>query len=416
MRWLWLALLVGMPCRLTAVAAAPRTSGSPPAAQRGHGPSAGLSRPHDLTPFERTVLPAWLRLFQLQDASGHWIPQFASSANAIPGRGNASVYGSSDVVHILFTTNRLNLTAGSQTAWAAHLAGFQNATISCWSSPKVPCPGIATGTEFPGFWSLRPGEKGGWEPWHVTGEASSGMRLLGGYPPHPNVLYERIATNRSLWLPTIEPLVKVLPNAGCSNFHGCAHKLVGLAASLAMANATAATDFAPFLSWLADYLVANVDNTTGLWCTEVDKARGTPGLFNCLGGSFAAHLFLHAMKTPWPYNRTLQTLALSLQAPNGTWGGGTVSGYLNVDAIYQITRSLPTNPDQAPAARAACDRYLANTVPIMNTLPSFLALTKASTHEAAAPIAAVAECAKWFPDLVATDRPWRFSGDSAPFL
>eukprot|EP00035_Acanthoeca_spectabilis_P031851 m.16006 g.16006 ORF g.16006 m.16006 type:complete len:439 (+) comp4996_c0_seq1:3417-4733(+) len=372
--------------------------------------------PHDLTAFERTVLPTWLRLFQLRDADGRWVNEYSHSANLVPGKGTPSVYGSSDVIHILFTTNQLNLTDANRTAWVTHLGGFQNASIACWSSPKVPCPDFPNSAVFTGFWRLATGESGGWEPWHVTGEGAAGLRLLGAYPPHRNTLYEEVAINRSLWEPTIAPLVKVLPNAGCDNFHACAHKLIGLGASLAMTNATSTTDFAPFLHWLADYLVANIDNSTGLWCTAVDKARGTPGLFNCLGGSFAAHMFLHAVGTPWPYNRTLQSLALSLQSPNGSWGGGAVSGYMNVDAIYQITRSLPSNPDRTAAARAACDKYLATAVPTMSSLASFVVLTKGTTHEAAAPIAAVAECTKWFPDLVVSDRPWRFSGDYAPFL
>ena len=37
-------------------------------------------------------------------------------------------------------------------------------------------------------------------------------------------------------------------------------------------------------------------------------------------------------------------------------------------------------------------------------------------HDLAAPVYAVSTCAQEFPELVKTSRPWRFSGDRAPFI
>ena len=71
-------------------------------------------------------------------------------------------------------------------------------------------------------------------------------------------------------------------------------------------------------------------------------------------------------------------------------------------------------------------RYLARVAPLLNDLSSWDRLVQAvfadrfggdTTHLLYGPVAAVAECQKWFgPSLVKTLRPWRCAWDAAPFL
>lgn len=345
---------------------------------------------HDLTVFEKDVLPAWLKQFQLTDSSGSPINQFSF----LPNTNVAGVYGSADVIHLLYTVNQLNLTKSENQLWIDHINSFLNDT---------------------GFFRLGKHESGGWEPWHVTGDATAALRLIDGYPARPNTLYESIAQNQSLWKPTFEPLIKVEPGAGCDHFHQCAHKAVAIPAMLSMTSANSTEKFKPFLDWLINYFDTNVDPSTGTWCTAKEKKKGRTGLLSCLGGSFAVHVLHTGLNSTWPYNQTLQNFSLGLQDKNGGWSGW--SGYMNVDGIFQAARLIPTSSKSLiESIRTACDNYLHEAVPKLNDKHGVLKDLSENTHKLFASVAAVSECNKWFPEMIKTLRPWRSSIDKAPFL
>eukprot|EP00039_Didymoeca_costata_P022630 m.4888 g.4888 ORF g.4888 m.4888 type:complete len:401 (-) comp3127_c0_seq1:91-1293(-) len=369
--------------------------------------------PFDFTEFETTVFPQWLRLFQLKNSTGEFVNRYNYVPNIIPGVGKATMYGSSDVIHMLFAMGKLELLSTNDKAeWIAHLQSFQNETITCWSTKKIPCPGFAKGTQFNGFWRLDPLEQAGWEPWHSSAEAPSALLLLGARQLYRNLMYEEIASNQSLWIPTIQPLVNVSDDAGCDNFHSCAHKLIGLAAAVAMYNATSATNFSPFLHWMIGYLDEHVDKTIGLWCSSDDRKHN---LYNCLGGSFAAHLFHTAMNASWPLSQAVQATSLALQNTSGFWRNGT--GYMNIDGIYQATRPLATNTSRKGAVSDACEAYLRTIHSVFADLKTMCKYNLCdNTHQLAASVAAISECQRVFPSLVKTNQIWRFTGDYAPFL
>jgi hypothetical protein len=97
-------------------------------------------------------------------------------------------------------------------------------------------------------------------------------------------------------------------------------------------------------------------------------------------------------------------------------------GCLCTTATGQVTRSalIINTPESLSIARTACQRYLATTAAALNDASVVLGTGPeqygANSDGLPAAVAGVAECAKWFPDLVVTVRPWRQSLDVAPFI
>ena len=126
----------------------------------------------------------------------------------------------------------------------------------------------------------------------------------------------------------------------------------------------------------------------------------------------------------WPNSRTAQRTILDLQLSSGFWGDGHVPGYHEIDSLFIAVRTLPWNGDRRPEVLAACAAFLKAVTTFGENgfngsgLNDVAAVQKLypDTHSLAAPVYAVAVCAEEFPELVGTTRPWRFSGDRAPFI
>ena len=131
------------------------------------------STPSSFVPFETEILPLWLERFHVAGGAPHEYSFFPDPHNRQP-----TIYGSADVLHVLYGVNQLNLSTAERAAWVSHVNSFQNSS---------------------GFFTLEPHEKGGWEPWHVTGDASAALHILGAAPAQRNVLYNQIAAEPALW-------------------------------------------------------------------------------------------------------------------------------------------------------------------------------------------------------------------------
>jgi hypothetical protein len=131
------------------------------------------SSPSSFVVFETEILPLWLKRFHVAGGAPHEYSFFPRPHNTQP-----TIYGSADVLHILYGVNQLNLSTADKVAWASHVNSFQNAS---------------------GFFTLAAHEGGGWEPWHVTGDASAALHILGATPARRNALYNRIASEPALW-------------------------------------------------------------------------------------------------------------------------------------------------------------------------------------------------------------------------
>lgn len=137
--------------------------------------------PSSFVVFETEILPLWLKRFHVAGGAPHEYSFFPHPRNTQP-----TIYGSADVLHVLYGVNQLNLSTVDRAAWISHVNSFQNAS---------------------GFFTLATHEGGGWEPWHVTGDASAALHILGATPARSNVLYDRIASEPALWYATPPTLI-----------------------------------------------------------------------------------------------------------------------------------------------------------------------------------------------------------------
>lgn len=141
--------------------------------------------------------------FPTSRATTAFLPVSSDSAPA------ATVYGVSDVAHVLAGTNQFNLSASDSAAWAAHINSFQiNST---------------------GFYTVQPFENVGFQPWHGAAYAASAVKLSGGSgPAFPFQFALDIASNKSGWAPTFEPLLDPPAGPGMPHdFWSAGHKIAG---------------------------------------------------------------------------------------------------------------------------------------------------------------------------------------------
>lgn len=353
--------------------------------------------PHDLRRFESDVLPRWLDAFRAAAVS----PQNEYAYSFFPhDNATNSLYGTTDVLNMRYLTNTLNLTAAQQDAWAAHINSFQNAS---------------------GFFdTLLEEHLAGFQPWHATGYATSALLLIDRDSRVANTYYEAIARNRSSWEPTFVPLVQgpyPVPGADCGSVHACAHKLVAIPAVLVMSKHVAPAIVQPFVDWWFSMMGAHVDSATGEWCPPVQKASGVQP---CLGAGMAGHALYNAARRPWPNVQAVQSFALGLQGANvtGLWAP-ELGNWLNLDGIFQAARAAnATGSGLQTDVRAACDAFLSVATPVLtNASAVFNPITGLAmdSHVLPGVVTAIAECAKWFPDMVVTLRPWRQGVDKGPY-
>lgn len=352
--------------------------------------AAGMGSPHSFAPFESEVLPQWLARFKLGTATGHY-----KYMAEIPV---ATLYGSADALTVSFTTGLLEEMSPTQRlAWAAHLQSFQNSS---------------------GFFKLQPFELCGFQPWHATGYASSAFLLLGQHAAYPNALYHAIASNRSRWNATFEPLLHPDGSAGCFDVHSCAHKLVAVPAVLLMEKGYERGEWADFMDFWFGAVEANIDAQTGEVCPPSEAASQ----WDCLGAGMAFHSLYTFENKSWPAARAVLDFALAQQRPSHLWGNPqdlALGNWLNMDGAYQAARaSEALGGLRVDDVEAACDGYLAVAASVLNNETAVLgpgAALSTDTHVLPGVVSAVAECGRAFPHLVHTLREWRVSTDTGPY-
>ena len=402
MRIRWFAVLVAAALSHCA-AANPKTAG----VLRLHAPAAAPTsgRPHDFRYFESTVLERWIEQFKAPDA----VPASEFAFSFFPhDRSTSSLYGTTDVLNVRYLTNTLNLSAAGADAYAAHINSFQNETT--------------------GFFNTLPEESlAGFQPWHSSGYATAALLLIDRNAAFPNRYYQGVARNKSAWAPTFLPLLEgpfPVPGVGCDSVHSCAHKLVAVPAVLLMANFTPLATLQPLLDWWFATMETHLDNSTGEWCPPQQHVASVSA---CLGAGMAAHSLYNAVHRPWPLPSVVRDFALTLQGASGVPGlwADTLNNWLNLDGVFQAARAANATggSDLQTRVHAACDTFLALAAQVLNNATAVLSTSPLArggglsrdTHGLPGVVTAVAECAKWFPDLVVTARPWRQGVDKGPY-
>lgn len=339
----------------------------------------------NFTLFETVVLPAWIELFTLD---------FNSGAFSYHQRSNEpDLFGTIDVTHVLSSTGVLQeFDDGLRDAWKATIDAYQDPS-GFYHTPSVHHKKTS---------SLH---------W-CAGEATASLALLERFPKLNNSNYTALASgNASSWTSFFGPLVAAdglcyKPSLGTSDFHACGKIFGAPAAVLAY---TAGHTFDVFFRWWVDYLANVTDTRLGVVCPQHNS---TSALFSCLGGGMATHgiqlgLNLGDFASKLAYPTQLLDFAAGLQNPDdGTFDSDP--GSMTLDGIFQITRPglqlgvLHTDP----RIRTACERLMKTQERTLNNRTHVLGNWANNSHQLPNIVAAVAECASKFPDLVITQRQW----------
>jgi len=349
--------------------------------------------PFNFTSFQAELLPQWLARFAV--AGGSTVGAYSF----LQGTGIPSLYGSADVVHVLTVVGELAGLSPSQRAqWAAHLNTFLNAS---------------------GFFALQAVEgQTGYQPWHASGYGYSAFKLLAQFPAYPPVWSQAIAAadetvwNATMWAILTDP----------AGVWSRSHKLAAIPTTLLNADpGTNTTQYEAFFNWLWPFLNATSSPTIGYWC---EPPNPLPPSCMCLGGAFHVAFTHGCVHRPLPNPWALLNTTLALQDPStGLWNGDAAPGYMDLDGLYTAARaSVQLGRARWDDVRIMCQRYLAAAQRALSDAAVVLSPTGAygsSSHTLAAAVSGVAECGRWFPDLVVTasgGSPWVNSVDVGCFV
>lgn len=358
---------------LEAAAAASAAAAAEATAHIAGGP------PFDFTYFENTLLPQWLQLFA--------VPSAGPGSYAFVHNGTLpAVYGSAGVVHVLSVTQQLNLSAAETLQWKARIDSFENVST--------------------GFYNLQPVENNaGYEPWHASGWTMAALRILGQQPVAPPAFAQQIALGGEAEWDTAIASMFTDP----SGIWARSHKVAAVPGTLMMTDPHYADTYAPFFDWFWAYLRNNSNPEYGYWCLPPNAPP--PDSEGCLGGAFHIAFTLACGRQPLPNAEGMLNMTLFTQNPvTGLWMGDKVPGYMDQDGVYVTTRSsVQLGQARWPEVRTMCSRYLNTAAAVLNNATLVLGPTSpygSIVHTLAGVVTSVAECQRWFPDLVTTTRPW----------
>jgi len=335
--------------------------------------------PFNFTDFEMSILPQWLARFAVPSKG-------VGAYSFVRETGVPSLYGSADVAHVLSVVQQLNLSTTELALWAAQIDSFENAT---------------------GFYQLQPVESSaGYEPWHASGWAMSALRVLGGSSPkYPPAFAQSIALadDPAVWNATFWPLL-----TDPAGVWSRSHKIAAIPTTLMMTDAAWNTTYAQFFSWLWQLLDETASPRWGYWCLPPNPQ---PPACMCLGGAFHIGFTLACGQQSIPQPAAVLNTTLALQnVDTGLWGGDSVPGYMDQDGVYMTTRSsVQLGRARWDEVEAMCTAYVRAAARVLNNATYMLAPGSAygqTAHNLAGVVTPVAECARWFPGLVTTVRPW----------
>jgi hypothetical protein len=371
--------------------------------------AADAAAPIDFTPFE--------------DVYSTWEAQFKSG----PGVGeysyligkNTSVYGSADMLMSRFIIGRTDaLDERELDEWAATINRFQDAVTGLYvAAPFEPH-------------SKEPAEMDTGDHEHTTAFAVAALALIGRRPTHRLTAMIALQANRSRWEGWLanEPV-----------YHSWDHRSSGVYAALALTGALEPA----FSSWYFEWLNAHADPGSGFYCPPTAMAGKKPfaGWMTCY-----AHVLwqFHYANASFAFPEKMVDATLDMQNASTGWfcrNPGAADPAAGCDVSCTVGPSCGSASPVQPschqldglwaAARASelaggyrrsdvremCDRYLTSSAAVMGNRTAVLGpVLYADSHGLNGAMQSVAECARWFPELLRTRVPWTISLEKAPFM
>ena len=342
-------------------------------------------QPFDFRPFEK-MYPEWEMQFRAGPGPG---------AFSWKKGGPTSLYGSTDMVFNRRILGTLDPSETEKDSWAAEINRFQNPR-SGWYRKRYTLH----------FRS------------HTAAYAAAALHLLNRRPAYPIRKAGKVGRSPE----TLKRWMRRIP---WSIIWPASHEVAGMPAIPILTGDIGrdvpAADENPaarrFLeSWKA-WLDEEVHPETGFWSRGILQRLGLrPALSRQeMGGAFHMYYIYEAMGWPWALPEKVVDAALTLQGSNGFWDKD-VSYCIDLDGLYCLTRSSRNAGDyRADDVKQACILYLSQAEATLNDR-DFLFTRYDNSHRLPGALAAVAECALFYPELVRTERPWTQTLDLACYI
>jgi hypothetical protein len=329
----------------------------------------------DFTQFEEELYPEWESMFRIGGGTGEF--------SYVKG-GKPCPYGTLDVIFCRAIMNRLTLTEKEKNDWASYINSFQQKDTGWYKKTY-------TLTHFRE---------------HTTAYAVAGLHLIDRKPAYDFIWQDRLLSSekeRQRWINKI-PWSLSWP---------ASHIVSGIPAIMAMLGN--GTD--EFFNWYFAWLDKEVNPATGYWSRGLGHRLGLIKKVSKheMGSAFHMYYVYEYMNRKWPYPEKIVDMTLRLQHENGLWDRD-VTYCIDLDGVYSLLRSSRNAGGyRTDDVKDACIRYLERAEKILNDREFFYS-RYTNTHILPGALCAVAECAKFYPELVRTSRPWFETLDKACFI
>ncbi len=337
-----------------------------------------MDKQFDFTTFQESIFPEWLKQFKV----GPGIADYSFT----PG-GQIDSYGTTDMLISMYIMNELGgLSERQKDEWAATINRFQD-----------PATGKYKKTYTLHFWE------------HTTAYCTCALKLIDRRPAHPMKWKEKIIRDEKSML----AWTRQWKRAPWSLTWSGSHVWAGIPATLAMTGE--GTD--AFFKWYFDWFDKEADPKTGFWRRGwKQKLLAKEPHPHDMFGAFHMYYVYEYMGKKWQYPEKVVDWTLKFQQPdNGLWGSGAIY-CRDLDGIYSLTRSSRNaNGYKVGDVRAAVVKMLATAELQLND-EALVLQNYPNTHKLTGALCAVAECQKFFPELVKTPKLWLMSIDKACYI
>jgi len=349
----------------------------------------------------------------LEDAFLEWASQFKSGDGIgeysySPGR-KTTLYGSTDMLISFFVLGLTkDLSESDKDAWAATINSFQD--------PET------------GIYRHESWEKASEKEEHATAFAVSALTLINRTTTHPMTKFLALQANQSQWEPWI---------SNVKGDHQWDHIVSGVWAALKMTGELEQN----FSDYYFDWMNSQADpRSGGFVCPGKVHSSKPPQLKWMTCYVHVLWQFAFANKT-WAYadamlNWTMQMHNSSsgyfCRSPGAANPGADcnknprskgLASNVNpschqLDGVWTVTRSAALlDGYRWDDVRDMCSSYLhAAATVFADTTVLMDHVVYGDSHGLNGGLQSIAECVRWFPELVHTRRPWRISLDYASFM
>ena len=328
----------------------------------------------DFRYFQEKLYPRWERQF----ISGSEPGAFSYKIG-----GPTSCYGSTDMLISRYIINDLDLTEAEKNSWGEVINRFHDPATGWYKKS----------------YTMHHRE-------HTTAYAVAALQLIDRVPAHPMNWKEPILTSEAA-------MEKWIAGVNWSIIWPGSHVVTGVPAVLAMLGQGSDE----FFDWYFKWLDREADPKSGFWCRGlVHRLKIFPRpTKHEMGGAFHMYYIYEYMNRQWPYPEKIIDETLRLQHKNGLWDKD-VTYCIDLDGIYNLTRSSRNAGGyRSNDIEEAIIRYLTAAEIILNDKEFFLK-KYTNSHILTGALAAIAECQKFYPELVLTNVPWRQSLDKACYI